>query len=56
MRGMQVSQVAVESVTPRIDSQRRCRCAAVIVWDEVYGWLHASSPQQPCRLPSPAEA
>jgi hypothetical protein len=49
-----VVRVAVESVTPRIDSQRRCRCTALIVWDEVYGWLHAARPAHPCRVPDPA--
>jgi hypothetical protein len=46
--------VAVESVTPRIDSERHCRCAVTIIWDEVYGWLHAG-PNPSCRLPHPAE-
>lgn len=47
-------RVAVESVTPRIDSERHCRCAATIIWDEVYGWLHAVT-NPTCRLPHPAE-
>jgi hypothetical protein len=55
VRDPRMSRVPVESVTPRIDTQRRCRCAALIVWDEVYGWLHAAVSGAPCRVPQPAE-
>jgi hypothetical protein len=54
MRAMPVSRAVIESVTPRIDSQRRCRCETAIVWDEVYGWLHAVVPPGVCRMPHPA--
>jgi hypothetical protein len=54
MRAMPVSRAVIESVTPRIDSQRRCRCETAIVWDEVYGWLHAVAPIRTCRMPDPA--
>ncbi|MDT5038726.1 MAG: hypothetical protein QOE03_3911 [Micromonosporaceae bacterium] len=53
MRGIRGSRMTVEAVTPRIDSQRRCRCTAVIVWDEVYGWLHAGAPADGCPIPHP---
>jgi hypothetical protein len=56
MRATTRSRVAVESVTPRIDSERHCRCAVTIIWDEVYGWLHARRPAVPCDLPYPADA
>jgi hypothetical protein len=55
MRGIHGSRMAVEAVTPRIDSERRCRCAVVIVWDEVYGWLHAGLPAGGCPVPHPVE-
>jgi hypothetical protein len=50
-----VSRVVVESVTPRIDSERRCRCTTLIVWDEVYGWLHAVRPAGACWVPLPVD-
>jgi hypothetical protein len=53
MRAKPASRVVIESVTPRIDIQRRCRCEAAIVWDEVYGWLHTVAPVRICRIPHP---
>ena len=55
MRAFRTPRTAVESVTPRIDSERRCRCAITIVWDEVYGWLHAGPPADQCHRPHPAD-
>lgn len=54
MRATKTSRMVVELVTPRIDSERRCRCAATIIWDEVYGWLHTASAPKPCPIPQPA--
>jgi hypothetical protein len=54
MRATRTSGVAVESVTPRIDSEQRCRCGATVVWDEVYGWLHAVGRVVRCQAPHPA--
>jgi hypothetical protein len=54
VRATKTSRVVVESVTPRIDSERWCRCGAMVVWDEVYGWLHAATPPVPCSGPDPA--
>jgi hypothetical protein len=48
------SRTPVESVTPRIDSERSCRCRAPIIWDEVFGWLHAL-PDRVCPVPQPAD-
>jgi len=53
MHATKTSRVRLESVTPRIDSERYCRCTATIIWDEVFGWLHAL-PTLSCRLPQPA--
>jgi len=55
MHATKASRVIVELVTPRIDSEKRCRCAMTIIWDEVYGWLHARRPTIPCALPHPAD-
>ncbi|MGC9670785.1 hypothetical protein ACNTMW_30085 [Planosporangium sp. 12N6] len=54
MRATTTSRAVLESVTPRIDSERRCRCGATVVWDEVYGWLHAAGRVGRCRVPHPA--
>lgn len=32
-----------EKVTPRIDSVTECSCRRVLVWDEVFGWLHLAT-------------
>jgi hypothetical protein len=56
VRATKTSRVVVESVTPRIDSERRCRCGATVVWDEVYGWLHTARPPGPCSGPGPGPA
>jgi hypothetical protein len=53
VRATRTSRVVVESVTPRIDSERRCRCGTTVVWDEVYGWLHAATPAGRCSGPGP---
>jgi hypothetical protein len=37
--------VEPERVTPRIDSTARCGCGADVVFDEVFGWLHAATSQ-----------
>jgi hypothetical protein len=54
VRATRTSRVVAESVTPRIDSERRCRCGTTVVWDEVYGWLHVTGPDRPCHPPHPA--
>jgi hypothetical protein len=56
VRATRTSRVVVESVTPRIDSEGRCRCGAKVVWDEVYGWLHVTSGARSCSQPHPAAA
>ncbi|HEV7896402.1 MAG TPA: hypothetical protein VGP31_00950 [Planosporangium sp.] len=53
VRATRTSRAVTESVTPRIDSERWCRCGATVVWDEVYGWLHAPGGVRSCRLPHP---
>ena len=44
----------LQRTTPRIDAVCRCRCAAPITWDEVYGWVHSAGPGDRCRTPQPA--
>jgi hypothetical protein len=43
----------LERVTPRIDSESHCHCAAEITWDEVYGWLHSGGAALRCQRPAP---
>ncbi len=50
-----------ERVTPRIDSTARCHCGTDMIFDEVYGWLHATTSQPTPRalavhVPGPAPA
>jgi hypothetical protein len=54
MHATTTSRVRLESVTPRIDSEQSCRCTATIIWDEVFGWLHALA-DRACPTPQPAD-
>jgi hypothetical protein len=51
--GVDRGSAGLELVTPRIDSESRCQCAAEITWDEVYGWLHSGAAGARCQRPAP---
>jgi hypothetical protein len=42
-RASSLRTIERESITPRIDSVARCRCGAHVIFDEVFGWLHAAT-------------